>query len=83
MQFIVTTHFTHSDPTFSSVVFMCDNETYNTEEELIEDIKLCLQNNKVAYVHYRNTSKDNYNQKLYTKNKRYVRNTDYITSYMI
>lgn len=83
MNFVVTTHFEHTDPMFESLVYACDKESYNTEEELIEDIKLCLKNDKVAYIHYRDTSKDNYNQKLYTSKERFVRNTDYLTSYLV
>lgn len=77
----------------------CDLEGYESENELINDIKLCLDNDKIAYVHYQEVtykvfnrsevktmndySFGNNNQKLYTKDERYTRCTDYLTSYIV
>ena len=83
MNFTVITHFKTDNPIFSSVVYMVDKETYSTEEDLIQDILKCLENDNVAYVHYKNDSLDNYNQKLYTKDKKHLRTNDWITSRLV
>jgi hypothetical protein len=83
MNFTVTVHFKHDNPCFSSVAYMVDKETYSTENELIRDIYACLEHSSIAYVHYKDDSLNNYNQKLYTKDEKYLKHSNWITSYLI
>ena len=83
MNFTVITHFKHDNPVFESIVYGVDKETYSTEEELLQDVLKCLENDNVAYVHYKNDAFDNYNQKLYTKDERHLRTGTHITSHLV
>lgn len=83
MNFTVTVHFKCENSMFSSIVYMVDKETYNTENELIQDIYSCLEKTSIAYIHYKDDSLDNYNQKIYTKHEKYLKNSNWITSYLI
>lgn len=90
-------HYLHNDK--GTVAYFADLEKYKNENDLVSDIKLCLENDNIAYVHFQETTYNVYNrselktpndfsfgvynQKLYTKYERFARNNDYTTSFII